>query len=166
FPLLATAVHSGGERYDTGLPVENRFGGGGGMTVDRSVPGFFSRFSFSLMALGSARQVRDTAFRSMSGFGLLARIGITPGDFDCSATCFKGRNIDMPVGNPVYRSNRPLYVLEVSRKYRQGETFSAEGGVRLEIVESSMRSFCSNPQHRWWVALQGNFSHFFGRRVD
>ncbi|MBN2189031.1 MAG: hypothetical protein JW699_06225 [Chitinispirillaceae bacterium] len=162
FPLAVVAGHSGGELYEIpGQPVQDRLGAAAGVAaawpVNAAVRRAIGRVFGQVLAVGSAYRVRSGQGETGSGHGILCRAGISPFDFDLSALWFKGRDLLEPAGDPLYRSNRPVYALEAARNYSMNDRVTVSGGIRFETEGCSFRSYFSNPRYRWWISMRGGF---------
>ena len=167
FPLYVTAVHSGGELYEIpGQPVEERLGAAAGIAVDcpvnAAVRRAIGRVFGQLLAVGSAYRVRVGQGETGSGSGILCRAGISPFDFDVSALWFKGRDFLAPTGDPLFRSNRPVYAFEAARNFSMNGRVAVSGGIRFETEGCSFKSYFSNPRYRWWISMRGGFERQCG----
>lgn len=164
FPVFITAEHHGGELYTIpDQPVQERFGGATGASVSHVVQSGIRRVFGQLLIAGSAYRLRSEERQSGHGYGVIAKAGISPLGFDCSLLWFKGNNLIMPLGDPVFRSNRPVFSLEIAKTYAANSLFSASGGIRFETADPGTRYF-SNPQYRWWIIMRGGFNHIIKKQ--
>ncbi|MGA2507250.1 MAG: hypothetical protein ABSF80_07225 [Chitinispirillaceae bacterium] len=162
FPFLLTVNHTGGELYDIQeQPVQEHFGGVTGVTVDFPLDAGIRRVFGEILIAGSAYRVRSTGNEAGQGYGIAGKAGISPLGFDCSLQWFKGHDLLMPVGDPVYQTNRPVFALEMARNYSVNDQVSLTGGLRFETVETSFSSYIRSPQYRFWIALCGGFERKF-----
>jgi hypothetical protein len=167
FPLYIAAGHSGGELYEIpGQPVQDRLGCAAGVAVDWPLNVAFGRRAFGqVLAVGSAYRVRSGQGETGSGDGIMCKAGLAgifPLGFDFSALWFKGRDLWAPSGDPLYRSNRPVYALEAARNYSMNDRVKVSGGIRFETEGCSFKSYFSNPRYRWWISMRGGFERQCG----
>jgi hypothetical protein len=162
FPLFLTIDHTGGEQYDIpGRPVQERFCGAAGVSADVPLASALQRvFGQALIAASSFRVRSDTAATG-SGYGVIGKAGISPFGFDCSLQWFKGKNLRTPMGNPIYRTNQPIYSFEISRSYNPNKQARIDGGLRIEKIETDYKGFLEKPQYRFWIVMQGGFEKKF-----
>jgi hypothetical protein len=159
FPVFITAEHHGGELYDIpGQPVQERFGGAAGVSASHRVQSGLNRVFGQLLITGSVYRVRSEVQGTGRGYGIISKAGVSPLGFDCSLQLFKGNNLVMPLGDPVFRSNQPFFSLEIAKTYVSNDLLSATGGIRFETVNTG--NF-SNPRYRFWVIVRGGFNHIF-----
>jgi hypothetical protein len=159
FPLYVTADHTGGELYNSGQPVQEHFGGATGVDYRHPIGGGIGAVFGQLLLAGSDYRIRTGNGETGRGDGVYVKAGIAPGGFDCSLQWFKGRNLLMPFGDPIFSSNIPYYALEISRSYRVANHLSATGGWRFETPDiTSVAQYFSAPRYRFWLALRGEFA--------
>jgi hypothetical protein len=167
FPLYLIADHAGGELYDVpGQPVMERAGGAAGVSFVFPLRSAFRRAWGQVLAAGSACRVRSGSGETGSGYGIMCKAGISPFGVDVSARWFRGRDLFVPAGDPLYRSSRPVYALEAARSFSMNERVSFSGGLRFETEGCSFKSYFSNPRYRWWVSMSSGFERRFGRYHD
>jgi hypothetical protein len=163
FPFFLTVSHTGGELYDIpGKPVQEHFGGATGITVSYPLDAGIRRVFGQVLVAGSSYRVRSERNITGQGYGIISKAGISPFGFDCSLQWFKGHGLLMPVGDPAYRSNRPIFALEIARSYSSKEHVSISGGLRFETVDASLDGYFRSPQYRFWIAFCGGFERNLG----
>ncbi len=164
FPVFITAEHHGGELYNIpGQPVQERFGGATGVIASHQIQSGLKRVFGQLLIAGSAYRVRSEEHESGQGYGVIGKTGISPFGFDCSLQWFKGHNLIMPLGDLVFRTNRPLFSLEIAKMYKANNFLSASGGIRFETADVRVDRYFKNPRYRWWIVLRGGFNRIMGK---
>jgi hypothetical protein len=158
FPFYLTADHTGGELFNSGAPVEEHFGGATGVDFNYPLPGCIRSVFGEILLAGTDFRIRTGDNITGRGDGIFAKAGISPGGFDCSVQLFRGHNLDMPFGDPIFESNIPYYALEISRSYAVNNHLQALGGWRFETPDiTSVAQYFSAPRYRFWLALRGEF---------
>ena len=164
FPVYIVADHSGGERYEIpGQPVQEHFGGATGLTVTHPLHSALRRVYGQMLVVGSAYRVRSGQGETGRGYGILCKAGISPFGFDCSGQWFKGRELWVTSGDPLFRSERPVYIFETARSFSLNDRVSLSGGIRFETEGCSFGNYFSNPRYRWWVSMRGGFDRRLGK---
>ena len=161
-PLYLSAEHTGGELYNVGGPVQERFGGAAG--VDFRIPldnGLRAIFA-ELLLPASFYRIRLGSGETGRGSGVFTKLGVSPGGFDCSLQYFRGNNLFLPLGDPVFQSNLPYYALEISRDCKIDKRLEVTGGWRWESAgATSVQQWLNAPRYRFWIGLRGEFEKFF-----
>ncbi len=158
FPFYLTADHTGGELFNSGEPVQEHFGAATGIGFDLPVGAGVGAVFGQVLLAGSDYRIRTGNGETGQGDGFFAKAGISPGGFDCSLQLFRGHDLDMPLGDPIFQSNIPYYALELSRSYAIDDHFEALGGWRFETPDiTSLSQYFSAPRYRFWLALRGEF---------
>ena len=147
FPLYLTADHTGGELFNSGVPVQEHFGGAAGIGFNFPIDAGIGAVFGQILVAGSDYRIRTADGETSQGDGIFANAGISPGGFDCSLQLFRGHNLDMPLGDPIFQSNLPYYALEISRSYMIDNHFEALGGWRFETPDvTSLSEYFKAPQ--------------------
>ena len=158
FPLYLTAEHTGGELYSSAEPVQERFGGATGVSFRVALDNVLRSAFGQILAAGSSSRIRTVEAEIGNGAGVFAKAGVSPFGFDCSLQWFKGHNLYLSLGDPVFQTNRPFYALEISRTYTLKDVLNITGGWRFETPEvTSLSQYLKNPRYRFWLALTGEF---------
>jgi hypothetical protein len=162
FPLYLTVDHTGGELFNSGEPVEEHFGGATGADVTYPLQGSLRQIFGDILLAGSDHRIRVGNFETGTGGGIFLKAGVSPGGFDCSLQWFKGYDLFMPFGDPIFESNIPYWALEISRSYAINSHVRAEGGWRFETPDIvTLAQYFSAPRYRFWLALRGEFMKGF-----
>ena len=80
-----------------------------GVTVDFPLDAGIRRVFGEVLIAGSAYRVRSAGIEAGQGYGIAGKAGISPLGFDCSLQWYKGHDLLMPVGDPVYRTNESRF---------------------------------------------------------
>jgi hypothetical protein len=162
FPFYLTADHTGGELFNSGEPVQEHFGGATGIGFNFPVEAGVRAVFGQILLAGSDYRIRMGNGETGQGDGIFANVGISPGGFDCSLQLFRGHNLEMPLGDPIFESNIPYYALEISRSYTISNHIEAMGGWRFETPDIiTLAQYFSAPRYRFWLALRGEFMKGF-----
>lgn len=165
FPLYLSADHTGGEGEvfsDSVGPVKERFGGATGVEFRFPLDNGLHAVFGELLVPASFYRIRQNGGETGHGAGVFAKLGISPWGFDCSLQYFKGNNLNLPLGDPIFQSNLPVYALEISREYRIDKHIDITGGWRWETPDvSSIQQYFSTPKYRFWIGLRGDFEKLF-----
>jgi hypothetical protein len=163
-PFFIISDHTGGELYNIqSQPVQEHFGGAAGINVTHPLhAGSALRRVFGqVLALGSTYRVRSGNGEAGRGYGIMCKAGISPFGFDCSAQWFKGRDLFLPTGDPLFRSDKPVYAFEAARDVPLKGGVSVRGGLRFETEGCSLKTYFSNPRYRWWITMNSGFERKF-----
>jgi hypothetical protein len=158
FPFYLTADHTGGELFNSGEAVEEHFGGAAGIDFNYPLSGCIRSVFGEILLAGTDFRKRTGDNVTGRGDGIFAKAGVSPGGFDCSVQLFRGHDLHMPFGDPIFESNIPYYALEISRSYSVNNHLQALGGWRFETPDiTSVAQYFSVPRYRFWLALRGEF---------
>jgi hypothetical protein len=164
FPLFVVADHTGGELYHcAGQPVQEHFGGAAGIAASYPLRSEIGRIFGQIVAAGSTYRVRSGNGEEGGGYGIMGNVGVSPLGFDCSVQWFKGRDFWVPTGDPLYRSDRPVYSLEAARSCAVAGHAVLSGGIRFETEACSLGGYFKNPMYRFWISLCDGFEKRLGR---
>jgi hypothetical protein len=162
FPLLIVADHTGGEGFDVlGQPVQEHVGVAAGIDAAHPVGSMVRRVFGQVLALGSTYRVRSGNGEAGRGYGIMCKAGISPFGFDCSAQMFRSRDLFIPTGDPLFRSDKPVYAFETAREILLKGGVSVRGGLRFETEGCSLKSYFKNPKYRWWISMNSGFERKF-----
>ncbi|MGA3051551.1 MAG: hypothetical protein ABSE00_06505 [Chitinispirillaceae bacterium] len=162
FPLYLTADHTGGMLYTSEVPVQEHFGGASGVEFNIPVHAGVRAVFGQVLFAGSDYRIRTGNGETGQGDGIFAKVGISPGGFDCSLQLFRGHDLEMPLGDPIFESNIPYYALEISRSYTINNHLQALGGWRFETPDvTTLSEWINWPCYRFWLALRGEFMKGF-----
>lgn len=162
-PVMALADHHGGQLYDpSDDPVRENYNGAAGIGCNFSYVTFLRGISGRIMMFGSLYRNREDKGGFSQGWGALNDLTLIFRFVDIGLQWYKGENFISQLGNPVYKTNHPMYCLQFSKKLDVNKFVALDAGLRFENFETDgFREYLKNPQYRWWISFRGQFDKPF-----
>lgn len=156
--IMGYVSHYGGQQA---APVHDpvRENAAAALGIDYSVPVRKERkiqqFGIQQYLLGSYTSENRDSLPYDGGWGALTKIWLDISGFRWGFSFFKGNDYVTWEGNPMYRTSRPYYFLEISKHVILSEDIFFSGGLRLDFLDFPPSNFLQ--ENQLWVQLGMRF---------